>query len=135
MSSIFTRIIQREIPADVIYEDEVCIAILDIQPVQPWHTLVIPKQELARMDLYDDATVAHCMIIAKKLMGHMKQVLPKVAFIYLAVEWIEVPHRHIHLIPYPSNPSNKTRFPRMNYHEGQKDEYYTLLKTGLFDLI
>jgi len=47
---------------------------------------VIPKQELARMDEYDDATVAHCMIIAKKLMSHMKQVLPDTAFVYLAVE-------------------------------------------------
>ena len=64
MPSVFIRIINREIPASIVYEDDICIAILDISPVQKWHTLVIPKQELEWMDEYDDETVAHCMIIA-----------------------------------------------------------------------
>ena len=133
MSSIFTRIIEGEIPADIIYEDDVCIAILDIHPVQLWHTLVIPKQELPWMDNYDDATVAHCMVIAKKLMSHMKKTLDGIEFVYLAVEWLEVPHRHTHLIPYSYNPKDKPRFNRKSYESGQKETYLWLLQTDLSD--
>jgi len=86
MPSIFTRIINREIPADIIYEDDVCIAILDINPVQKGHVLVIPKQELPWMDEYGDEIVAYCMVIAKKLMKHMKSVMSDIHFVYLAVE-------------------------------------------------
>jgi diadenosine tetraphosphate (Ap4A) HIT family hydrolase len=61
---------------------------------------VIPKQELEWMDDYDDATVAHCMVVAKKLMKHIKTTLSDIHFVYLAVEGLEVPHWHIHLMPY-----------------------------------
>ena len=132
MSSIFTRIINREIPASIVYEDDICIAILDINPVQKWHTLVIPKQELEHMDQYDDATVAHCMIVAKKLMKQMKTVLSDIHFVYLAVEGIEVPHWHIHLIPYP-NWAVHPHVNRVTYDEGEQQQYLNLLQTNLSD--
>jgi len=128
MPSIFTRIINREIPADIIYEDDVCIAILDINPVQKGHVLVIPKQELPWMDEYGDEIVAYCMVIAKKLMKHMKSVMSDIHFVYLAVEWLEVPHRHIHLIPYPQHPADKPRFDRMSYNQWEAQSYTDLLK-------
>ena len=131
MSSIFTRIINREIPASIIYEDDICIAILDINPVQKWHTLVIPKQELEWMDEYNDETVAHCMIIAKKLMSHMKKILGS-HYIYLAVEWLEVPHWHIHLIPFALGVSGMS-FSRNLYDIWEQQQYHDLLQTSLTD--
>lgn len=128
MPSIFTRIINREIPASIIYEDDICIAILDINPVQKGHTLVIPKQELQWMDDYDDETVGHCMVVASKLMKHMKSVMPEIYFVYLAVEWLEVPHWHIHLIPYPEHPADKPRFDRMSYSPWEVQSYAHILK-------
>lgn len=128
MTSIFTRIINREIPASIVYEDDICIAILDINPVQKWHTLVIPKQELVRMDEYDDATVAHCMNVAKKLMRRMKITLSDIEFVYLVVEWLEVPHWHTHLIPYDHKPNREIGIKKAQYDEWEMERYYELLK-------
>jgi histidine triad (HIT) family protein len=132
MSSIFTRIINREIPSSIIYEDDICIAILDINPVQKWHTLVIPKQELEWMDQYDDSTVWHCMIVASKLMRNMKTVMSDIHFVYLAVEGIEVPHWHIHLIPYVHG-SVYPHVHRIAYDTGEQQQYLDLLQTNLSD--
>lgn len=127
MSSIFSRIINREIPSSIVYEDDICIAILDINPVQKWHTLIIPKQELKWMDQYDDETVAHCMVVASKLMRNMKTVMSDIHFVYLAVEGIEVPHWHIHLIPYARG-SVYPHVTRMTYDDGEQSQYLSLLQ-------
>lgn len=132
MSSIFTRIINREISASIIYEDDICIAILDINPVQKWHTLVIPKQELEYMDQYDDTTTSHCMVIAKNIMRHMKNTLSDIHFVYLAVEGIEVPHWHIHLIPYMRG-SVYPHASRLAYDAEEQQHYLNLLQTNLSD--
>jgi len=127
MSSIFTRIINREIPANILYKDDICIVILDINPVQKWHILVIPKQELPWMDDYDDETVAHCMVVAKRFMKHQKKVLDQVTHIYLIVEWVQVPHWHIHLIPcYLS--TGKVEFPHSTYDDGEAESYTQVLR-------
>ena len=69
--SIFTRIINREIPADIVYEDDRCLACRDINPQAPTHVLVIPKQEIPSVDAIapDD----------KDLIGHLLMVVAKVA--------------------------------------------------------
>jgi diadenosine tetraphosphate (Ap4A) HIT family hydrolase len=93
---------------------------------------VIPKQELEHMDQYDDMTVAHCMVVAKNLMRNMKIVMSDIHFVYLAVEGIEVPHWHIHLIPY----IHGLVFPhvsRLAYDAGEQQQYLNLLQTNLSD--
>lgn len=70
MSTIFTRIIQREIPADILYEDDDCLAFRDINPVAPTHFLVIPKKPivaLADMEMEDRALMGHCAWIAAQV--------------------------------------------------------------------
>ena len=65
MSSIFKKIIDREIPADIVFEDDVCLAFRDIAPQAPVHVLVIPKKEIPSLaDLTDDDAliVGHCMV-------------------------------------------------------------------------
>lgn len=70
MPSIFTKIIGREIPADILYEDEWCLAFRDINPQAPTHFLVIPKKEivsLAELRDDDEAIVGRCIMVASKV--------------------------------------------------------------------
>lgn len=98
MSSIFTKIIERQIPAHIVAEDEDNIAFLDINPLSIGHTLVIPKRELDYLFDLDDETYTSLNLFAKKVAIAIKKVTDK--RIGTAVIGIEVPHAHIHLIPF-----------------------------------
>jgi histidine triad (HIT) family protein len=68
--TIFERIIKREIPADVVYEDERCLAFRDVKPQAPTHVLVIPKQPIASVDAITDSdgeTIAHLWMVIRNL--------------------------------------------------------------------
>ena len=70
MPSIFTKIIDREIPADIVFEDDVCLGFRDISPKAPTHILVIPKKEivsLADLTSEDEAIVGRCIVAASKI--------------------------------------------------------------------
>lgn len=105
--SIFTKIIQGDIPSEVIYEDKQSIAFLSIMPVQPGHTLVVPKKQIDHLwDLPDDDYIA-LMKATKFVAKRMKDVL-KTKRIGVKVVGEEVPHAHIHLIPFDNiNQYNK----------------------------
>jgi histidine triad (HIT) family protein len=96
--SIFTRIVNGEVPAYKIYEDERVIAILDRHPIQPGHTLVIPKKQIDHIWDLDQEDYEYLWRVAKDIAVHIKSVLapPRVGVI---VEGFGVPHTHIHLIP------------------------------------
>lgn len=97
--SIFTKIIKGEIPAEKIYEDDLTFVILTIMPVQPGHTLVIPKKQVAQLwDLPEDDYRA-VMATAKKIAKRMRDVLD-VKMVGMKVIGEEVPHAHVHLIPF-----------------------------------
>lgn len=98
MSSIFTKIINREIPAHIVAEDEHNIAFLDINPLAEGHTLVIPKKEVDYLFDLDDEVYTSLNLFAKKVAVAIKKVTKK--RIGTAVIGIEVPHAHIHLIPF-----------------------------------
>lgn len=70
MSSIFSKIIQREIPADIVYEDDLCLAFRDVNPQAPTHVLLIPKKEILRLvdaTADDAALLGHLMLTANKI--------------------------------------------------------------------
>jgi histidine triad (HIT) family protein len=70
MPTIFNKIIDREIPADILYEDDVCLAFRDINPQAPIHFLVIPRKEivsLADLSDEDEAIVGRCLMVASKV--------------------------------------------------------------------
>lgn len=70
MSTIFSKIIRREIPADIVYEDEHCLAFRDINPQAPTHILVIPKQEIVKLSdagEQDQALMGHLMLAVGKI--------------------------------------------------------------------
>lgn len=99
MASIFTKIINREIPAHIVAEDESNIAFLDINPLTVGHTLVVPKKEVDYIFDLDDETYIALNLFAKRVAIAIKKVIPEKR-IGTAVVGIEVPHTHIHLIPF-----------------------------------
>jgi histidine triad (HIT) family protein len=98
MASIFTRIINGEIPCYKVAEDDRFIAFLDVRPLKPGHTLVVPKKEVDYIFDLDEETLAGMMVFARKIALAMKDVID-CRRIGVAVLGLEVPHAHIHLIP------------------------------------
>lgn len=98
MASIFTRIINGEIPCYKIAEDENYFAFLDINPLSKGHTLVVPKNEVDYIFDVDDNTLAGLMVFAKKVALAIDQAMP-CKRVGVAVLGLEVPHAHIHLVP------------------------------------
>ena len=98
MPSIFTRIINREIPGHIIAEDDRFIAFLDITPLVEGHTLVVPKKEVDYIFDLDDSTLADMMVFAKKVAVAIKKTI-SCKRIGVAVIGLEVPHTHVHLVP------------------------------------
>ena len=97
--SIFTKIINGEIPSHKVYEDEATYAFLDIHPVQPGHVLVIPKKEVEFVwDLSDDDYQA-LMRAVQKVALQLKLKLG-VPYVGSQVVGVDVPHAHVHLIPF-----------------------------------
>jgi histidine triad (HIT) family protein len=98
MATIFTKIVNGEIPCYKIAEDENYLAFLDISPLAKGHTLVIPKKEVDYIFNVDDQLLAGMMIFAKKVAHALEKAIP-CKRIGVAVLGLEVPHAHIHLIP------------------------------------
>lgn len=101
MASIFTRIVNGEIPCYKVAEDDNYFAFLDINPIVTGHTLVIPKKEVDYIFDLDDSTLAGMMTFAKKVAASLKKNIDckRVAVVVLGME---VPHAHIHLLPINS---------------------------------
>ncbi len=97
--SIFTKIVKGDIPAHKIYEDEYVLAFLDIHPVQPGHTLIIPKKQVEFVwDLPAD-DYRSVMDAAQKVARRLREVLD-VPYVGEQVIGVDVPHAHVHLIPF-----------------------------------
>ena len=98
MSSIFTRIVEGDIPSYRIAEDDRFYAFLDINPLAKGHTLVIPKEETDYLFDLEDGLLGDMMIFAKKVAKAIDQTMV-CKRVGIAVLGLEVPHAHIHLVP------------------------------------
>lgn len=98
MTTIFTKIINREIPAQFIYEDDICIAIMDKFPSVPGQSMIILKREVDYIFNLTTEEYEHLFLIAKKIAQATDQALT-VERTCLVVEGFEVPHVHIKLYP------------------------------------
>ena len=121
MASIFTKIVNGEIPAYKVAEDEKFLAFLDISPVAKGHTLVIPKKEVDYLFDLDDDLYTGLQLFAKKIAAGLKKAIPceKVGVLVLG---LEVAHAHIHLIPMQNesdvlNFSNKLKLSKEEFQE------------------
>ena len=101
MASIFTKIVNGDIPCHKIAETSDYLAFLDVRPQMKGHTLVIPKKEVDYIFDVDDALLAGMMPFAKRVAHAIKEVVP-CKRVGVAVIGLEVPHAHIHLMPIQS---------------------------------
>lgn len=98
MTSLFTKIVNRELPAYIIAEDEQFLAFLDINPLRLGHTLVIPKKEVDYIFDLEDELLKDMIVFAKGVSKKLKDNFT-CKRIGMTVIGLEVPHAHIHLIP------------------------------------
>ena len=96
--SIFTRIINREIPAEIVYEDEYCIVIPDKFPSQAGQLLVIPKVQISYIADLDEAIYHPTMTVVKRCMTALDRALGTIRTC-VVIEGFEVPHVHVRLYP------------------------------------
>lgn len=114
MATIFTRIINKEIPCYKVAEDENYLAFLDINPLQEGHTLVIPKKEINYIFDVGDELHAGLWNFAKKIGKAIEKVVP-CQRIGITVIGLEVPHAHIHLIPLKGMYDMDFRRPKLSF--------------------
>jgi histidine triad (HIT) family protein len=123
MSSIFTKIINGEIPCYKVAEDDNFLAFLDVNPNAKGHTLCIPKKEINKIfDIEDDLYIG-LMQFSKKIAVALEKTVP-CKRIGMAVVGLEVPHAHVHLIPL--NEMDEMRF--QNKVSMSKEEFEVLAK-------
>ena len=122
MASIFTKIINGEIPAYKVAEDENYFAFLDIFPVAKGHVLVIPKKEVNKLFDLDEETYTGLMVFARKVAIALEKSVP-CKRVGVSVIGLEVPHVHVHLIPL--NSMNDIDF--KHKVSLQKEEFETLV--------
>jgi histidine triad (HIT) family protein len=109
MASIFTKIVNGEIPCHKVAESDQFLAFLDITPLRLGHVLVIPKMEVDYIFALDDQLLAEMIIFAKMVAKKIEAAFP-CKRIGMSVIGLEVPHAHIHLVPIDSaNDLNFTR--------------------------
>ena len=101
MASIFTKIINREIPANIVAEDDSYIAFLDINPLREGHTLVVPKKEVDYIFDMDHQSLAGLFSFAKRVARAIEAAV-ECNRIGISVIGLEVPHAHVHLVPIDS---------------------------------
>jgi histidine triad (HIT) family protein len=101
MPTLFTRIVKGEIPCHKICEDERFLAFLDIRPINPGHTLVIPKKEIDYIFDLDDALLGGILVFSREVAAAIKKSV-ECRRIGIMVAGIEVPHAHVHLVPIQS---------------------------------
>lgn len=135
MSTLFTKIILDEIPSVNIYEDELCIAILDIAPVNKGHVLVIAREEFKTILECPDDILSHLIITAKQLAENMKKKLGFDGFNIMinngAASGQEVPHLHIHIIPRYKNDGKTPALKKETYAGNEMTTFGRLLSDSL----
>ncbi|AGA76476.1 HIT family protein [Echinicola vietnamensis] len=122
MASIFTKIINREIPGHIVAEDDDFIAFLDIMPLVKGHVLVVPKREVDYIFDLEDQELAGLHVFAKKVAKAIDQSV-KCTRVGVAVIGLEVPHVHVHLVPL--NTMDDINFTRPKLKLGE-DEMKTI---------
>jgi histidine triad (HIT) family protein len=114
MASIFTRIINREIPCYKVAENGRYFAFLDINPLKAGHTLVVPKKEVDYLFDLEDNDLEGIMVFSKKVAAAIRKAYPcnRIGIVVLG---LEVPHAHIHLVPMDSMEDVNFKNPKLKF--------------------
>ncbi|MFZ6051925.1 HIT family protein [Halocola ammonii] len=129
MASLFTKIINGDIPAHKIAEDEKFLAFLDISPLAKGHTLVIPKKEVNYFFDLDNDLLSGINIFAKKVAAKIEKAIP-CKRIGVAIIGLEVPHAHVHLIPLQSVGDINFQREKMNLSDEELAEIAEKIRTA-----
>lgn len=121
MATLFTKIINGEIPCYKVAEDEKYFAFLDISPLTKGHTLVIPKVENDYIFNLDEETYAGLMLFAKRVAHAVEAAIP-CKRIGVAVLGLQVPHAHIHLVPLNSEKDLIFSNPKLNLEPSEMEQ-------------
>lgn len=130
MASIFSKIIDGQIPSRMLWEDDLCVSFLDVRPLSNGHSLVVPRQET---DLWTDlgaATAAHLTEVAHAI-GRAQMSVFTPARIGLMIAGFEVPHTHLHVVPMTSMAQLDFAHANPNPDQGLLDEHLTALREAL----
>ena len=130
MASIFTKIVNGEIPCYKIAEDADYLAFLDINPLAKGHTLVIPKKETDYLFDIDDELLAGMSVFAKKVARAIDKVMD-CKRVGVAVLGLEVPHAHVHLIPINSLFDIEFSRPKLQLSSEEFDEIAEKIRGAL----
>ena len=114
MATIFTKIINGEIPCYKVAEDDRYLAFLDINPLKAGHTLVVPKKEIDYLFDIDDEYLAGMIVFAKKVAAAIKETC-LCKRVGVAVIGFEIPHAHIHLVPMDSMDDINFKNPKLKF--------------------
>ena len=130
MASVFTKIINGEIPSYKIAEDENFYAFLDINPLVKGHTLVVPKKEVDDFFELDDSLIADIMVFSKKISRAIKAAFPceKVGMVVLG---LEVRHAHVHLAPLKSEGDMNFANPKLQLSDEEFKEIAEKIRVQL----
>lgn len=118
MATIFTRIINGEIPCYRVAEDDNYFAFLDINPLKAGHTLVVPKKETDYIFDISDDELSGMIVFSKKVAAAIKAAYP-CNRVGVAVLGLEVPHAHIHLVPMDSMEDINFRNPKLKFSQDE----------------
>ena len=121
MPSIFTRIINGEIPCYKVAESEHFFAFLDINPVAKGHTLVVPKDEVDYLFDLDGGTLAGLMLFSKKVAKALDKAIA-CKRVGVMVIGTEVPHAHVHLIPFQRESQMSVSAPKLSFTKEEMTE-------------
>lgn len=127
MATLFTKIVQGEIPAYKVAENDQFLAFLDINPLAKGHTLVIPKKETDYILDMEDEELAELMIFAKKVGRAIEKLVP-CKRMGITVIGLEVPHTHIHLIPINSIYDMDFKQPKLKFTPEEMEQLSSAIR-------
>jgi histidine triad (HIT) family protein len=130
MASVFTRIIQGEIPSYKIAEDNNCFAFLDLNPLSKGHTLVVPKKEVDYIFDMEDELHKELWHFSKQISKAIEKAVP-CKRIGVAVIGLEVPHAHIHLIPINKVSDMNFSMPKLSFSKEEMEETAVAIRRHL----
>ena len=130
MSTIFSKIIKKEIPAHIIFDDKNFISFLDINPLTLGHSLVVPKVETDYLFDLENKYLEKILIFSKKISGALKSSV-SCRKVGLKVVGLEVPHAHIHLIPFNNEKEMDFINKRLSFSQDELRDLLEIIKSNL----
>ncbi len=130
MPTLFTRIIDGELPGRFVYRDDVAVAFLTIAPICPGHALVVPRLEVDHWIDLPDEVAAHCAVVARRI-GAAQMEAFDAERIALVIAGLEVPHTHLHVLPIRTEADIDFRKADPDTDPAELDDAASRLRTAL----